>query len=83
MDVDFETRPRWRKHKALVKSGFSDLAYVPRSSTGWNATLAAYAFAVRRALAGDADLGLWATMHACPASARYAELGRHALVLPS
>ena len=81
MDVDFETRASWRKHKKLVKRGFKDLMYLPRSRTGWNATLSAYAFSVRRSLAGEADLDLWATMHASPASVRYAELGKHALVL--
>jgi len=76
-----EKRASWRKNRRLTKSGFKDLQYLPRSRAGFNATLAAHAFSVRRRIAGTADLNLWATMHGCPASARYEELGRQALVL--
>ena len=81
MDIDFETRPSWRKRRELVKSGFKDLAYLPRSRTGWNATLAAYAFAMRLKLDGRADLNRWAMMHGVAASAKVAGLGEDALVL--
>jgi len=73
--------PDWRKHRKLAARGLRDLEYLPRSRTGWNATLAAHAFSVRRRLAGQADLNLWAAMRACPPSARYERLGRDALVL--
>ncbi len=76
-----EPRTDWRRNRRLVRDGFKDLEYMPRSRTGWNATLAAYAYAVRRKVARAADLNLWATMHGCPASARYQELRRSALVL--
>jgi hypothetical protein len=71
----------WSKNRPLVRQGFKDLEYLPRSRAGWNATLAAYAFSARRRIAGTADLNRWAVMHGCPASARYAELGRNAFVL--
>ena len=76
-----EPRTDWRRNRRLVRGGFKDLEYMPRSRTGWNATLAAYAYAVRRKVARAADLNLWATMHGCPASARYQELRQSALVL--
>ncbi len=72
--------PEWRKDRRLARQGFADLAYLPRSRAGWNATLAAVAYSVRRRI-GQADLNLWAAMHGCPPSARYARLGRDALVL--
>jgi hypothetical protein len=64
-----------------VREGFKDLEYMPRARSGWNATLSAYAYGVRRNVARAADLALWAVMHGCPASARYQELGDKALVL--
>lgn len=73
--------PDWRKNRRLVRDGFSDLEYLPRSQPGWNATLAAHAYSARRQIAGTADLNQWAAMHGCPASARYRELGKNALVL--
>jgi len=81
MTTDFRTTEPWRRNRKLVKSGFRDLAYLPRSRTGWNATLAAYAYSVRQHVLGSADVNLWATVHASPASARVVELGEHALVL--
>lgn len=77
----FERGPDWRKNRKLVRDGFRSLEYLPRSRTGWNATLAAYAYSVRRQIAETCDLNQWAVMHGCPASARYRELGEHALVL--
>jgi len=71
----------WRKNRQMVKRGFTDLQYLPQARSGWNATLAALAFALRRQLEGQADLNIWASMHGCVASARYAELGSDALVL--
>jgi hypothetical protein len=71
----------WRKNAALVRRGFRDLEYLPAGRSAWNATLAALAFSARRHLAGRADLNLWATMHGCAPSGRYAELGADALVL--
>jgi hypothetical protein len=76
-----EPQADWRKNRDVVRDGFKDLEYLPRSRTGWNATLAAYAYSARRQMAGTADLNLWAVMHGCPASARYQELGKDALVL--
>ncbi len=77
----FEEKIDWHRNRKLVRSGFKDLEYLPRSSTGWNATLAAHAYSARRRISGTADLNLWAVMHGCPASARYCELGENALVL--
>jgi len=76
-----EKRATWAKNRKLARSGFKDLEYLPRSRTGWNATLAAYAFSARRRIAGKADLNLWAVMQGVRASARYHELGGNALVL--
>jgi len=76
-----EPREPWRRNRKLVRGGFRDLAYLPRSRTGWNATLAAYAFSVRLKLDGRADLNRWAIMHGVAASGRCAELGNDALVL--
>jgi len=77
----FEERADWRRNRKLVRSGFKDLEYLPRSRAGWNATLSAHAYSARRKVAGEADLNLWAVMQGCPASARYSELGKDALVL--
>lgn len=77
----FEQVTDWRKNRRLVRDGFRSLEYVPRSRAGWNATLAAHAYSVRRQVAGTCDLNQWAVMHGCPASARYRELGEGALVL--
>jgi len=77
----FEQETGWHKNRRLVRDGFRGLEYLPRSRTGWNATLAAYAYSVRRQVAGTCDLNQWAVMHGCPASARYRELGEGALVL--
>jgi hypothetical protein len=71
----------WRRQRKLVRQGFKDLEYLPRSRHGWNVTLAAHAFAARRRLVGRADLNLWAAMHNCAPSARYAGLGDDAIVL--
>lgn len=76
---EFEKKTDWRPNQKLVHSGFKDLKYLPR--TGWNATLAAYAYATRRDMTRFPDLNLWAAMHNCPASARYEELGDDAIVL--
>lgn len=73
--------PDWRKNRASLREGFKDLAFLPRGRTAWNSTLSALAYSVRRNRAGAGDLAKWATMHGCPASARCAELGVHALVL--
>jgi hypothetical protein len=71
----------WRKNKGLLRAGYRDLEYLPRSRAGWNATLAAHAFSMHRRLAGKADLNTWAIMHGRPASKRYAQLKADALVL--
>ena len=76
---DFDEGPDWSPNQKLVRAGFQDLKYVPRS--GWNAKLAAYAYGARQQLSRFADLNLWATMHNAPASARYEELTEDALVL--
>lgn len=79
--LTFEQEADWRKNRSLVQGGFKDLEYLPRSRTGWNATLAAHAYSARRHIDSRADLNLWAVMHSSPASARYSELGENALVL--
>ena len=71
--------PTWRKDKALHRKGFKDLVYLPAGRTAWNATLAAYAYAARRAVDGKADLPVWAQMHSVRASSRYEDLGPRAL----
>jgi hypothetical protein len=76
-----EDEEPWRRNRAMVKRGYGDLAYLPKSKTGWNATLAAQAYSQRQHHCKAADLNLWATMHGCPASARYAALADDALVL--
>lgn len=76
-----EAEPDWRKDRKLVRRGFGDLEYLPPERAGWNATLAAYAFAARRRLAGTGDLTLWAMMHGVPASGRWRRLGSSGLVL--
>jgi len=78
---DLPEPPDWRKDRKLAGKGFADLEYLPRARAGWNATLAAYAYSVRRQADGQADLNLWAAMHARPTSARYEQYGRNALVL--
>jgi hypothetical protein len=70
---------QWRKNRRLLREGFKDLVYLP--SGGWSMTLSARAYSARRQIAGRGDLNLWAIMHGCPASRRYAELGGGALVL--
>lgn len=70
---------RWRKNRRLLREGFKDLAYLPNGR--WSMTLSAAAYSARRQIAGRGDLNLWAIMHGCPASRRYAELGSGALVL--
>ena len=70
----------WTKDRKLRRGGFADLEYLPKGRSAWNGTLSAYAYSARRALAGRADLNLWAAMHALPASARYEQLGKDALV---
>ena len=77
----FAPETDWRKNRRLLREGFRSLEYLPRSRTGWDATLAAYSYSVRRQVAGTCDLNQWAVMHGCPASARYQELGEDALVL--
>ena len=76
---DFDEVPDWSPNQKLVRAGFRDLKYLPRS--GWNATLAAHAYGARHQLSQFADLNLWAVMHNAPASARYEELAEDALVL--
>jgi hypothetical protein len=78
-----DRKAEWHKNAALVREGFADLVYLPRGRCAWNATLSAFAYSARRALAGAeaADLNLWAAMHACPPSARYEQLGDDRLVL--
>lgn len=70
----------WTKDRRRIKEGFRGLVYLPRSRTGWNATLGAYAYSARRQI-GRPDLNLWAAMHGCPPSARYEQLGEDGLVL--
>jgi hypothetical protein len=73
---------RWKRNKAAAREGFADLEYVPRARCGWDCTLASLAFSARRALGNtEPDLNAWAARHGLPASARYAELGKGALVL--
>jgi hypothetical protein len=87
--LDVEEPTEWHKDRKLARHGYPDLAYLPRGRCAWNATLAAYAFSVRRRVAararsrqaGLADLNLWAAMHACPPSARYLQYGEDGLVL--
>ena len=76
-----EDEEPWNRNRRMVKRGYLDLAYLPKSKTGWNATLASLSFYERLRHCGGADLNLWATMHGCPGSARYADLGEDALVL--
>ncbi len=76
-----ETHGEWQKNKRLLRDGFRDLQYVPAGRSAWNMTLAALAYAARRRIADRADLNLWAAMHGCPPSGRYAYLGDDALVL--
>jgi len=71
----------WRKRRKGADYGLKDLAYLPRRRCGWNMTLAAQAYSLRRTAVERADLNVWATMHGAPASARWAELGGRALVL--
>ncbi len=71
----------WRPNRRMLRDGWADLKWLPRDRAGWNMTLAAWAYAMRRQLAERADLNLWAQLHGCPASARYARLGDDALVL--
>jgi hypothetical protein len=71
----------WRRRRDMARKGHKDLLYLPRSRCGWNATLSALAWSARRQVENSPDLNLWAVMQGCPASARYAELGRSALVL--
>ena len=80
-DLLGEGEESWQKNRKMVKRGYSDLVYLPRSKAGWNATLAALAFSQRLNRAGHADLNEWAVMHGAPGSSRYAELGESALVL--
>jgi hypothetical protein len=68
----------WKKNKAQVRAHRADLAYLPRA--GWDATLAAYAYAAAQAR-GAADLNVWATLNGAAASARYAALGPSAVVI--
>ncbi len=77
----FQQETDWPKNRRLVRDGVRSLEYLPRSRTGWNVTLAAYSYSVRRQVARACDLNQWAVMHGCPASARYRELGESALVL--
>jgi len=77
----FRQSADWRKNRKLARSGHKGLLYLPTGRTSWNATLAAQAFSVRRQLAGEADLNLWAAMHGCPPSSRYEQLGSDGLVL--
>ena len=79
--VETRSRPEWRKDRRLARDGYQDLEYLPRDRSGWNATLAAFAYSMRRRIAGRADLDLWAAMHGCRPSARYEQLGEDGLVL--
>lgn len=72
---------KWRKDRTLIRKGFKELQYLPRSRCGWNATLSALAYSARRLIDGQADLPTWAAMHACRPSRRCAELGDDRLVL--
>jgi len=81
LPVPLKERLDWGKNRRLVRRGFKDLAYLPRSRRGWNGTLVALAYSARRLTARSCDLNLWATMNGCPASARYTELADNALVL--
>jgi hypothetical protein len=72
----------WKKNKKLRARGFRDLEYLPRERSGWDCTLASYAYGVRMAVERrPPDLSAWAARHALPAGARCAELGEQALVL--
>ena len=71
----------WRKNRQRVRNGFSDLVYLPNSAHGWDATLAAYAYAARKRVAGQANLNTWAVMSGIPPSRRFEELGTEAVVL--
>jgi len=77
--VDDETD--WSRNRGLVKRGFHDLTYLPRSRSGWNLTLSALAYSARRPQRPAPDLNLWAAMHGVAGSERYRLLGESALVL--
>ena len=68
-----EPPPAWRRDRKRVRDGYKDLEYLPRGRTDWNATLAALAYSAWRRR-GGADLNVWAVMHACSPSGRYAAL---------
>ena len=72
----------WKKNRKLVDEGYPDLAYLPRASADWDASLAALAYGLRRALGrGQADLAAWAARHALPPSGRYLDFCPGAIVL--
>lgn len=72
----------WKKNTAIAQEGYRDLAYLPRGRSQWDFTMGALAYGARRDLDSEMpDLCQWAARHNAPASARFAELGRHALVL--
>lgn len=72
----------WKPNRKLVAEGFRDLEHVPRERAGWDATLSCLAYGMRMDIErGTPDLNEWAARHGVPASGRYEELGRNALVL--
>ena len=72
----------WRKDKRLIADGFADLQYLPHGRAGWDASLAALAYGVRRDIGhGMADLGAWAARHGVAAPACCEDFGEAALVL--
>ena len=76
----------WTKDRKLTRRGHRDLEYLPKRQSDWNATLAALAYSARwlaceARLGPTPDLNLWAAIHGLPASGRYEDLGRDALVL--
>jgi hypothetical protein len=72
----------WKKNKRLISGGFRDLEYLPGERAGWDCTLAALAYGVRRQIErGAADLNAWAARHGLPASGRFGDFGPNALVL--
>ena len=72
----------WKKNKRLAAQGLPDLAWVPKQRCGWDCTLIAHAYAMRRAIeGGKPDLAAWAARHGLPASAKYLALGEEVAIL--
>lgn len=71
----------WHKNRKSLRDGFSDLVYLPSPPDVWDATLAAYAYAVRQKVASKVNLNTWALMNGLLLSGRFEKLGESAVVL--